>query len=88
MTELSEEQKRNLANDWGPVSPHSDYRPGDLLRYRLPEGSTVSGVVVWVTGPGESPVEGRDPLPLRYIVERSGWSGFPDVVYSGDIIVT
>jgi hypothetical protein len=30
-----EEQKRNLANDWGELAPRSDYRIGDLLRYRL-----------------------------------------------------
>jgi hypothetical protein len=90
MTELSEEQKRNLANDWGAAAPHSDYKPGDILRYRLSGEGIASGVIMWVTGPGESPVEGRDPLPLRYIVERHGMSedSFPDVVYSGDIIVT
>ncbi len=41
---------------------------------------------MWVTGPGESRVEGHAPLPLRYIVEREGWGGFPDVVYSSDIL--
>jgi hypothetical protein len=86
MTELSEEQKRNLAADWGDLSAFSDYRIGDLLHYRLPGGETASGIVVWITGPGESPVEGRDPLPLRYVVERHGWSGFPDVVYSSDVL--
>lgn len=55
------------------------------MRY-LADGSTWSDTIVWVTGPSESRVEGRDPLPIRYIVERSGWTGFPDVVYSADTL--
>ena len=42
MTDLEEEKRRNLENDWGPAAPHSDYKPGDLLRYRA-DGSTWSG---------------------------------------------
>ena len=89
MTDYEEEIRRNLENDWGPAAPFSDYKPGDTLRYRA-DGSTWSGVVVWVAAPRESAIVGRDNiLPLRYIVERTGWEdSIPDVVYSGDIIVT
>ena len=88
MTELSEEQKRNLENDWGPAAAHSDYKPGDLLRYRA-DGSTWQGTIVWVAAPSPSLIEGHtNILPLCYIVEREGWEdSIPDVVYSGDIIV-
>ena len=79
--------ERNLSETWGDPTPFSDYKPGESIRYRADSG-TYTGTIIWVTGPSESRIEGHDPLPLRYIVERSGWSGFPDVVYSGDIIVT
>lgn len=86
MTELSEEQRRNLAEDWGPAVTHAEYKPGDILRYRA-DGSTWSGVIVWIAAQSESQVEGRDPLPMRYIVERHGWQdSIPDVVYSKDIL--
>jgi hypothetical protein len=85
MTDFDEAVRRNLENDWGPAALHSDFKMGDTLRYQA-DGSTWSGIIVWVTGPSESHVEGRDPLSLRYIVECSGWSGFPDVVYSADIV--
>jgi hypothetical protein len=88
MSEYEKEIRQNLENDWGPAATHSDYKPGDILRYRLPGAGLASGLVIWVTGPGESPVEGRDPLPLRYICERHGMAddSFPDVVYSSDIL--
>ena len=87
MTELSEEQKRNLENDWGPAAAHSDYKPGDLLRYRA-DGSTWQGTIVWVAAPSPSLIEGHtNILPLCYIVEREGWEdSIPDVVYSSDIL--
>jgi hypothetical protein len=88
MTDFEEQIRQNLENDWGPWAK-SDYRIGDILRYRLLDSSTASGVIVWVTGPSESRVEGRDPLPMRYIVEREGWhDSFPDVVYSKDILTS
>ena len=86
MTDYEEQIKRNLENDWGPAAQHSDYEPGDVLRYRA-DGSTWSGTIVWVAAPKESQVQGHDNiLPLRYIVERDGWEGIPDVVYSRDIL--
>jgi hypothetical protein len=88
MTDYEEEIRKNLASDWGKAARHSDYKVSDILRYRLPGGETVSGVIVWVAAQSDSHVIGRLPLPMRYIVERHGWTGFPDVVYSGDIIVT
>jgi hypothetical protein len=88
MTDFEEQIRRNLEDDWGPAAQHSEYKRGDRLRYRA-DGSTWRGTIVWVTGPSESRVEGRDPLPMRYIVEREGWhDSFPDVVYSKDILTS
>jgi len=86
MMDLSEEQKRNLRDDWGDEAKHSEFKPGDILRYRA-DGSTWSGVIVWIAAQSDSTVEGRDPLPMRYIVERHGFNdSIPDVVYSKDIL--
>lgn len=87
MTDFDEIIRRDLEEDWGPAARHSEYHRGDSIRYRV-GFRTYTGIIIWVAAQGPSRVEGRDRLPLRYIVERSGWSGFPDVVYSGDIIVT
>ena len=88
MTDLSEEQKRNLENDWGPAAPYSDYKRGEAIRYRSIDGTIESGEIIWVAAPGPSAREGHDDLPTRYIVARAGWSedSFPDVVYSSDIL--
>ena len=89
MTDLEEEKRRNLENDWGAAAQHADYSIGDIVRYRA-DGSTWQGTIVWVAAPSPSRIEGHtNTLPLRYIVERTGWEdSIPDVVYSGDIIVT
>jgi hypothetical protein len=89
MTDMEEEIRRNLENDWGAAAAQSDYKPGDTLRYTA-DGSTWQGIIVWVAAPSPSQIEGHtNILPLRYIVERAGWEdSIPDVVYSGDIIVT
>ncbi len=90
MTDFAEIIRQNLENDWGPAAPYSDYKPGETIRYTA-DGSTWQGVIVWVAAPHPSHIEGHtNTIPLHYIVERSGWAAdsFPDVVYSGDIIVT
>ncbi len=86
MMELNEEQRRNLEDDWGPAAPHSEYKIGNILHYKA-DGLAWNGTIVWIAAPSESTVEGHDPLPMRYIVEREGWrNSIPDVVYSGDIL--
>jgi hypothetical protein len=84
MTDLD----KNLAETWGPAAQHSEYKRGDDIRYRVPSGETYEGTVIWVTGPSDSHIEGRAGLALRYVVIRRGWSGFPDIVYSGDILTS
>jgi hypothetical protein len=85
MTDFEEQIRRNLENDWGPAATHSEYKRGNTLKYRV-GNETYTGVIVWVVAQGESRVIGHDPLPMHYIVERSGWTGFPDIVWPGDIL--
>ncbi len=86
MTDFEEQILRNLEADWGPAAPRSEFSKGDILRYKA-DGSTWSGVIVWIAAQSESTVEGHEPLKLRYIVERHGWQdSIPDVVYSKDIL--
>lgn len=85
MTDYDEQIAKNLENDWGPAAHHSEYQRGDTLTYRV-GNETYLGVILWITQPGPSAIEGHDDVPMRYIVERSGWTGFPDVVWPGDIL--
>jgi hypothetical protein len=86
MTNFDEIARRNLEENWGAAASHSEYTIGSRLRYRA-DGSTWRGEIVWIAAQSESSVQGRDPLPMRYIVERDGWEGsIPDVVYSSDIL--
>lgn len=86
MMTLSEQQRRNLEEDWGRAAAHSEYKIGDVLRYTK-DGSTWRGEIVWVAAQSDSTVEGHEPLPLRYIVEREGFEdSIPDCVYSKDIV--
>jgi hypothetical protein len=81
MTDLD----KNLEATWGPAARWSEHKRGDTLRYRV-GNVEYTGKILWITAPGPSSVEGHADLPTRYIVIRDGWSGFPDVVYSSDIL--
>ena len=81
MTDLD----KNLAETWGPAATHSEYKRNDVIRYRVND-VTYTGTIIWIAAPRESQVQGHGVLPTRYIVVRQGWSGFPDVVYSSDIL--
>jgi hypothetical protein len=86
MTDFEKQIAQNLEEDWGRPAKNAEYSIGDLLRYRK-DGSTWSGEIVWIAAQSDSTVEGHEPLPMRYIVERHGWNdSIPDVVYSRDIL--
>src|SRR6266852_2354827 len=76
---------RQLEEAWGPAATHSEYTRGDIIRYN-DNGVTQQGTIIWITAAGAEPVQGEDPLPLRYIVEPAQRGGFPDVVYQSDIL--
>jgi hypothetical protein len=81
MTDLD----KNLEAAWGPAARFSEHKRGEIVRYCVGEAS-YTGKILWIAAPGPSSVEGHAGLPTRYIVIRDGWSGFPDVVYSSDIL--
>jgi hypothetical protein len=83
MTDLD----KNLAETWGPAAHHSEYKRNSIIRYRV-GNVEYTGKIVWIAAPRESQVEGHAMLPTRYIVERQGWDGFPDVVCSSDILTS
>lgn len=73
-----------LADLYGPLAPHSEYRPGDSIRYHLAgETSEHSGTVLWVCEPG---TYDRLKIDLRYIVQRDTPPGWPDVVFPSDVL--
>jgi hypothetical protein len=78
---------KQLAEDWGVAATYSDYSRDESIRYRVGD-AIYTGTIIWIAAPSDSRVEWHEPLPLRYIVERHGWSGFPDVVYSADILTS
>src|SRR5437588_6919187 len=75
-----EEQFEDL---YGPLAPFSDFKKGDHITYRA-EGQTCTGTILWVAT--ATRIAGRD-VPVQYIVECDQQSGFPDVVYLGDIVM-
>jgi len=74
-----------LTDLYGPLARHSEYRRGDQVSYRM-GSETYEGTILWVIGPGPSMIEGRPDQPLRYVIERIGWEGFPDFAMSSDIL--
>jgi hypothetical protein len=76
---------KNLAETSGPTAQRSEYKRNAIIRYRVGDAE-FTGKIVWIAAPGESHIEGHAMLPTRYIVERQGWDGFPDVVCSSDIL--
>jgi hypothetical protein len=81
MTDLD----KNLEATWGQLAQHSEYKRNDVIPYRVGDVE-YTGKIVWIAAPRESHIGGHAMLPTRYIVERQGWDGFPDVVYSSDIL--
>jgi hypothetical protein len=81
MTDLDNQ----LTELWGPAALHSEYRRGDQVRYTVGL-ATYTGTIVWIVAAGPSQIEGHPDQPLKYVIEREGWTGFPDVVYSSDIL--
>jgi hypothetical protein len=78
---------KQLAEGWGAAATHSDYSKDERIRYRVGD-AIYTGTIIWIAAPSDSRVAWHDPLPLRYIVERDDWTGFPDVVYSADILTS
>jgi hypothetical protein len=72
---------------YGPIPAYSDYKRGETITYRVGT-ETHTGKIVWVVAAGQVVVQGRKPLPTRYIVERDGaGNSFPDDVWQSDIVV-
>ena len=68
---------------YGPCAK-GEYSVGATIAYRSPDtGGRVTGVVVWIVGPGDV---ARKHQPLSYIVESNDRGGFPDVVKQIDIL--
>jgi hypothetical protein len=68
---------------YGPCAK-GEYAVGATIAYRSPDtGGRVTGVVVWVAGPGNI---ARKHQPLSYIVESNDRGGFPDIVRQTDIV--
>ncbi len=80
MTDLD----RNLAELWGDLASHSEYRRGDQVRYTVGL-ATYTGSIIWIAAAGPSMIEGHPDQPLKYVIEREGWTGFPDIAISSDI---
>ncbi len=69
---------------YGPAAKHSEHKVGDFITYRDEQGQEQRGEILHVYGPGVV-VQGRTPLPLRYVVAL-GDEGFPEIVYPSQVI--
>jgi hypothetical protein len=66
---------------YGPAAPFSDHKIGETIRwFDLELRQERTAKILWVCAAGE--VRGRQ-LPVRYIMDTSG---FPSIVYSGEVI--
>lgn len=68
---------------YGPAARYSDHKQGDTITYRNEQGEQHTGEILYVCAPGVV-VQGRAPLPLRYVVAASDDS-WPEIVYPNQI---
>lgn len=81
--EMTGNKEKQFEALYGPLA-RGEYALGDTIAYRSPDThSRVTGVVVWIAGPGDV---AQRHQPLQYIVESNDRDGFPDVVKQTDII--
>ncbi|OLD63695.1 MAG: hypothetical protein AUF65_01685 [Chloroflexi bacterium 13_1_20CM_50_12] len=81
---MDPENQTPLTDLLGPAAKHSEYRPGDTIRWRdLSTGSIMSGEVIQALPVGRVSVSGP-VLPLRYFVDAG--TGFPECVYHQEVI--
>ena len=73
---MDDQAKAQLEALYGPCAK-GDYGVGDQIRW--PGGA---GEVIWITGPGDTPVSGKHH-PLTYVVDDG--SGWPTLVYPSEI---
>jgi hypothetical protein len=74
MTDYEEEIRKNLAADWGNAAPFSDYKVSDILRYRLPDGSTCVHLIGDTNSPykkgKEQDHQANNTCAIAYIVQE------------------
>lgn len=68
--------KAQLEALYGPCAK-ADYQIGDTIHFR-----TGSGEILWIAGPGDTPVTGKHHGVL-YVVDTGG---FPELVAPGDLV--
>lgn len=87
---MPESQEEYALNEqlYGELFPHSDFKRKERILYHAFDGSTRSGEIVWVQGPGVtvSKTGKRLAFKARYVVNPDEDTGMPDFVRLGDVI--
>lgn len=70
--------------DYGPAAAYSEHKVGDRIIYTQ-VNETFTGEILWVAAASER--RGK-PIGQHYIVAPDRVSGFVDIVFTGDVLVT
>lgn len=70
--------------DYGPAAAHSEHKVGDRITYTQ-ENETCTGEILWVATASEH--QGK-PIGQHYIVAPDRESGFVDIVFPGDVLIS
>jgi hypothetical protein len=76
-------EKQQEQPDYGPTAASSEHHRGDRISYSQ-DGGTYTGTIVWVATPGRVSENGPES-PTHYIVDRDGFTSFPDIVNPGEV---